>query len=65
MIFKGLPQFPYGGLLPEMMPIRDRAYGPIRDTVAFKKGGKVAKPKHKKGSAAMKAHMAKLRKMKK
>ena len=62
MVFKN---FPYGGLLPSMMPIKDQAYLPIRDTVAFKKGGKVAKPKHKKGSAAMKAHMAKLRKMKK
>lgn len=78
MIFKN---FPYGGLLPEMMPVRDQAYRPIRDTVAFKKGGKVKATKqykehlsemkkggvkkHKKGSAEMKAHMALLRKMKK
>jgi hypothetical protein len=62
MVFKN---FPYGGLLPELMPVRDRAYLPIRDTVAFKKGGKVAKPKAKKGSAEMKARMASLRKMKK
>ena len=63
MVFKN---FPYGGLLPELMPVRDQAYyRPIRDTVAFKKGGKIAKPKAKKGSAEMKARMAKLRKMKK
>jgi len=72
MIFKGFPKFPYGGLLPEMMPVKDQAYMapvreymPIRDTVAMKKGGKVKAKKHKKGSAEMKAHMAKLRKMKK
>jgi len=58
MVFKN---FPYSGL----MPIKDQAWLPIRDTVAFKKGGKVAKPHGKKGSAEMKAHMAKLRKMKK
>jgi hypothetical protein len=69
MMFKN---FPYGGLLPEMMPIRDQAYIrpvreylPIRDTVAMKKGGKVSKAKPKKGSAEMKARMASLRKMKK
>ena len=65
MAFGGLVGSPYSGLLPSMMPVRDRAYLPIRDTVAFKKGGKVAKPKAKKGSAEMKARMAKLRKMQK
>lgn len=61
MIFKGFKGLPYGGL----MPIKDQAYvAPIRDTIAFKKGGKVAKPKAKKGSAEMKARMAKLRAMK-
>jgi hypothetical protein len=60
MVFKN---FPYGGLLPSMMPIKDQVYmAPIRDTIAFKKGGKV---KPKKGSAEMKARMAKLRKLKK
>ena len=67
MILKGFPQAPWSQRLqPVDFPnIKDQAYMPIRDTVAFKKGGKVAKSKAKKGSVEMKARMAKLRKMKK
>jgi hypothetical protein len=68
MILKGFPQAPWSQRLqPVDFPnIKDQAYAaPIRDTIAFRKGGKVSKAKPKKGSAEMKARMASLRKMKK
>jgi hypothetical protein len=87
MILKGFPQAPWSQRLqPVDFPnIKDQAYMPIRDTVAFRKGGKVKShmmpdgsmmldsamkkggvvKKHKKGSKAMKDHMARLRAMRK
>ena len=54
-MFKGF-KFPYGGL----MPIRDQAYlAPIRDTIAFKKGGKVAKHMMPDGSMMLDSAMKK------